>query len=71
MRRLLDDVFCQPTRAFVAGLQVLGYTVEGMQIFDAIISRMVHTLSRPARLVRAEPKQEAHADQTIRERCCG
>ena len=71
MRRLLDETFWRPTRAFVASIEMLGRQVEGMQIFDAVVSRMVHTLSRPSSDFGGEPKEAKQGSQTSRERCCG
>lgn len=65
MRNLCDQIFCQPTRALIKGVEMLGQQVRGLEMFDAIVSRVVHTLNRPAN-VRASDEKRA-----MKGRCCG
>jgi len=65
MRNLFDQMFCQPLRAFTWSVEMLGRQVEGVQMFDAIVSRVVHTLNRPAKVRAGEQKR------AVKGRCCG
>src|SRR5215210_4693735 len=48
MRRLLDQIIKRPLDAFVLSMQMLGQRVNERQRIDGMVSRLVHTLSRPA-----------------------
>lgn len=47
MRRLLDQMVVRPLNALLSGVELLNRGVSGTQLFDAMVSRMVHTLSSP------------------------
>jgi hypothetical protein len=58
MRNLFDQLVCQPTRAFTWGMEMLVRRVGGLQMLDAIVSRVVHTLNRPPNVRADEEKNE-------------
>lgn len=47
MRRLLEEQLARPFKALLSGLELLNREVEGAQRIDGMLSRVVHTLSRP------------------------
>lgn len=65
MRNVFDQIFCQTTRALAWSVEMFGRQVEGFQMFDAIVSRVVHTLNRPANTRTGEQKK------VVKGRCCG
>jgi hypothetical protein len=58
MRRLLDEMIRRPLEAFISSAEMFYQRVEAAQIFDAAVSRFVHTLSRLSR-PNAETEPEA------------
>jgi hypothetical protein len=59
MRRLLDQMFGRPTQALASSVAMLGQQVKGGQMFDAIVSRIVHALSQPSRRERRREEEKA------------
>jgi len=49
MRGLFGQLVVRPLTAFIWSIEVLAQGVQGMQSVDAMVSRVVHTLCRPAR----------------------
>ena len=47
MRRLFDQMVVRPLNALLSSAELLNRSVGGTQLFDAMVSRMVHTLSSP------------------------
>ena len=48
MRRFFSQMMIRPAAAVASGMEMLGQRVEGMPRIDGIVSRIVHTLSRPS-----------------------
>ena len=47
MRRLFEQMFVRPLNALLSSAEMLNRDVGGTRLFDAVVSRMVHTLSSP------------------------
>lgn len=47
MRRLFDQMVVRPLSALLSSAELLSRGVSGTQLLDAMVSRMVHTLSSP------------------------
>ena len=45
MRRLLEQFIERPLAAFISSAAILGEGLQGEQTIDAVVSRMIHTLS--------------------------
>jgi len=70
MKRLIDQICCQPILAFVWSAEMLERRVEGAQMLDAVVSRIVHALNSPAS-ESGPNKIAAGIANNLRGRCCG
>lgn len=47
MRRFFDQMVVRPLNALLSSAELLDQRMSAAQLFDGIVSRMVHTLSSP------------------------
>lgn len=73
MKQLVDQIIYRPAQAFAWSLEILGLKVQSGQMFDAIVSRVVHSLNRPAVDTGCDEKKSETGVGDNRDQggCCG
>lgn len=48
MRWFVEQFFERPLAAFISSVEILGQDLKGQQMIDAIVGRIIHSLSCPS-----------------------